>query len=929
MGRRRLRSRGEEPEGSDHTKTRDQSAPSRPRLVRSTDQLLPDDVTQSSRVTQWVNSSATSLVSPTSGRLKLKYIPIDITAYQEAGEGTFLLPSSPTSPLYSESLLESSLEDTSHSTARDKSQYKLATSGQSSQSTFLRPHSIFPGEASTAASTNQARAHLQSPDAHFSGLSSLLSAVKVHSNTSISPPRLRREKRLIPPPLKPKPLRIAKAPPTFREFLEARDHRTTGGLSSKMNQSSASLSSLDQSREDPHNAPRSAPSALAQAATTASASPQVNGSGPTNLSGLVCNVHRSTGKEPPPLVGATTTVLGDKLYVFGGRVLSRHRPQLIADLYELDLVKRHWSKLDTAGDVPPPRYFHSVCALGDTMLVCYGGMTPSPSPVPTSQSQGQPPQPEPQPEVVVAADIHIYDVSKKSWTQIPSTPDAPQGRYAHCAAILPSSAAFTSADAPRSAIHHNPPSTNPHAGTLGVRLDGTGGAEMVVVGGQDSSNHYIEQISVFNLRSLRWTATSTLGRSCGAYRSVVTPLTEMPANEIGQGAGVQQNAGQDETGSPMLIYSNYNFLDVKLELQIRSPDGHLSERAMSGDVSPPGLRFPNGGVINNHFVVSGTYLTSSKQEYALWALDLRDLSWARIDAGGSVFGQGSWNRGVLWNRRNTFVILGHRKRSLVDDYNHRRINFSHLCMVELEAFGLYENPVKAAPNSLSTSISAAPVSKRLDQDQSSNAASIPLFSSAASSLGQSLLSIPEIADMDLLSLDGYRIPVNSRLLSLRWGPYFNELLAASAASTHDTWSMSDAITLRPQMSSQASRNSAITITPSVTGKSSIHTTSTLTEDKVVPNSTAFSTHTQSATRQALKSLEAGPSTDPAGALPSSRPRTLYLPHTAQTIRLLVHYLYTASLPPFSPTSLSTPADSVLHPPARAALPDLRPPRSSD
>src|SRR2546423_9223818 len=135
-----------------------------------------------------------------------------------------------------------------------------------------------------------------------------------------------------------------------------------------MNQSSTSLSALDQSQDDGQSAPRST---VAQVGIPSSAGAQVSGSGPTNLSGLVCNVHRTTGREPHSLVGATTTILGDKLYVFGGRRLSRTRPQLTADLYELDLIRRHWTKLDTKGDVPPPRYFHSVCPLGDTKLVCY------------------------------------------------------------------------------------------------------------------------------------------------------------------------------------------------------------------------------------------------------------------------------------------------------------------------------------------------------------------------------------------------------------------------------------------------------------------------------------------------------------------------------------------------------------------------------
>jgi hypothetical protein len=190
-------------------------------------------------------------------------------------------------------------------------------------------------------------------------------------------------------------------------------------------------------------------------------------------------------------------------------------------------------KVDTSGDLPPPRYFHSVCPLGDTKLVCYGGMSPAPA-----QGQNQPvaasqnPQ-DVQPEVVVMSDIYIYDAPTKTWSFIP-TQDTPQGRYAHCATILPSSATFSSTNAASSALHHNPPGTNPNQGTIGVNIDGTGGAEMVVVGGQDSANHYIEQISVFNLRSLKWTSTQQLGKSCGAYRSVVAPLPGGVSSRLGK-----------------------------------------------------------------------------------------------------------------------------------------------------------------------------------------------------------------------------------------------------------------------------------------------------------------------------------------------------------------------------------------------------------
>ena len=701
-----------------------------------------------------------------------------------------------------------------------------------------------------------------------------------------------------------------------------------------MNGAQTSFSSSREGDEDTKdmNTPRSggvasaAPSPAQPTSAGSGTTPAAPANSSTHLSSLMCNVLRTTGREPHALVGATTTIIGDKLYVFGGKILSRTRAALTADLYELDLVRRHWTKLDTLGDTPPPRYFHSMCSLGDTKLVCYGGMSPATQPngqpVPPTTQNGQ----ENQPEVVVMSDIHIYDASTNTWTYIP-TQDTPQGRYAHCATILPSSATFSnSSNAPLSALQHNPSSENPNQGTIGVNIDGTGGAEMVIVGGQDSANHYIEQISVFNLRSLKWTRTQQLGKSCGAYRSVVAPLPGVVSSKIGKSTpktdsgsgGIAQDS--KDPSSSMLIYSNYNFLDVKLELQIRSADGTLTEKPMNGSFTPPGLRFPNGGVIGTNFVVSGTYLTSSKQEYALWALDLRTLTWSRIDAGGNVFGQGSWNRGVLWNRRNTFVILGNRKRSLVEDYNHRRLNFSHVCMVELEAFGLYDNPRKTTPMSGFVSASSPAPSISLPATPSGGAKQSPweaggrTLSSAASDLGALALASKELADMDILAVGGERIPINSRIIARRWGPYFIQLLR-EAAATQDG---NDAATLRPSNSSMSStlmyagssnqsRMSSITITNFSSHTSSLSTSTTIAERSESSPQAPGAAHGNGQPNNGVPPSAADLWSPPDASTlpPASRPRALYLPHTYLTIQSLLHFLYTSSLPP-STSPLCTP-----------------------
>jgi hypothetical protein len=434
---------------------------------------------------------------------------------------------------------------------------------------------------------------------------------------------------------------------------------------------------------------------------------------------------------------------------------------------------------------------------------------------------------------------------------------------------------------------------------------------MVVVGGQDGANHYIEQISVFNLRSLKWTSTQSLGKSCGAYRSVAAPLPPSISGKVGKAqvngsrSDGMNNSEPRETGSSMLIYSNYNFLDVKLELQIRAPDGSLTEKPMSGTYSPPGLRFPNGGVIDTHFVVSGTYLTSSKQEYALWALDLRTLVWSRIDAGGSVFSQGSWNRGVLWNRRNTFVILGNRKRSLVDDYNHRRINFSNVCMVELEAFGFYDNPRKISPLSGFISASSPYSGPGLVLARKAGYTAGGRFHSRASEeLGEKALAMRELADMDILCIGGERIPVNSRIVARRWGPYFVQLLREGAASQDGN----DAATLRSGLAGNP-RASAMTITPQ--SRSATETPTSMASTLTASNAVALGaerTGTPGGHRNQgddINPATVNTAPTPKSLAPNARPRCLYLPHTYLTVQALLHFLYTSSLPPVT-SPLCTP-----------------------
>lgn len=113
--------------------------------------------------------------------------------------------------------------------------------------------------------------------------------------------------------------------------------------------------------------------------------------------------------------------------------------------------------------------------------------------------------------------------------------------------------------------------------------------------------------------------------------------------------------------------------------------------SMTGSSFPPGLRFPTGAILGTHLIIAGTYLAHTYQSFSVWALDLVNRTWTRIDP-GSTLNSGSWFRSCLWAQANKFVIFGNRNGNLVEDYNRRLLSWEHVAVIDLEAFGIYQPP---------------------------------------------------------------------------------------------------------------------------------------------------------------------------------------------------------------------------------------------
>ncbi|KAI9255170.1 hypothetical protein BDA99DRAFT_518078 [Phascolomyces articulosus] len=467
-----------------------------------------------------------------------------------------------------------------------------------------------------------------------------------------------------------------------------------------------------------------------------------------SISGIITQVRVTSGEVPPPLVGASVTVVGDKVFVFAGRLVSSRK--MTNHMHVLDINSLVWTRHipPPDSDKPPkPRYFHSASVF-ENSIVMFGGMGYS-----RVSADG----------LCVLDDISVFDIETMSWRRQEIKPSlfAPRPRYAHLSSITEN--------------------------------------KLIIVGGQDMNNNYLGEINILDLKSWEWVQVKNLDKHVGAYRSIAIttpPGTRLPVmlkDNISNGgpdasfdmmeqaaaAAAAAGGGMDpkdvmsgnaaaggnhraslvrqygellqssQEPNPIYLYTNYNFADVKRELQLifspTSPSSTIEDCSsfMTGSVMPPGLRFPTGHTLGHHLILAGTYLSPQSHAYTIWSLNLGTLTWSRIET-GTVFGSGSWNKGVLHEDTNRLLVFGHQSRNLLEDYNHRQVNFDHLATVDLEAFGVYKLPKTTC-------------------------------SSLAQEMGLSLLNEPAVSDFRIITRENQSISVNSAVLCQRW-PYFADLM---------------------------------------------------------------------------------------------------------------------------------------------------------
>jgi hypothetical protein len=110
---------------------------------------------------------------------------------------------------------------------------------------------------------------------------------------------------------------------------------------------------------------------------------------------------------PAPRVAHAQVVVGDALYLFGGRQGITMEEKPLNDLWKFNLETNAWTDLTAAmtGAVPESRSFHKMLAIGAKLYVFAGCL-------PTGRS----------------ASLHCFDTETNAWTLLGETPEGLPGR---------------------------------------------------------------------------------------------------------------------------------------------------------------------------------------------------------------------------------------------------------------------------------------------------------------------------------------------------------------------------------------------------------------------------------------------------------------------------------------------------------------------
>ncbi|KAK9133426.1 hypothetical protein Scep_012954 [Stephania cephalantha] len=151
---------------------------------------------------------------------------------------------------------------------------------------------------------------------------------------------------------------------------------------------------------------------------------------------------------PSPRMGHTSSVVGDLVFVIGGR---GDPLKILNDVWMLDVDENEWRLLECAGSVFPPRHRHAAAVAGGSKIFIFGGLN----------------------NVTIFASMYVLDTESLRWNEVTVQGEWPTARHSHAMV--------------------------------------SNGSQLFMFGGYDGEKA-LDDLYSFNIRTYLWKKEKTVGR---------------------------------------------------------------------------------------------------------------------------------------------------------------------------------------------------------------------------------------------------------------------------------------------------------------------------------------------------------------------------------------------------------------------------------
>ncbi|KAF0691290.1 Aste57867_17468 [Aphanomyces stellatus] len=191
-----------------------------------------------------------------------------------------------------------------------------------------------------------------------------------------------------------------------------------------------------------------------------------------------CQV-KCEGKPPAPRYNHSATLIGNKMFVFGGK---GDKGVLFRDMYYLDLESWHWFSVNWTTESPSERFGHADLAVG-TKLVIFGGYSPlNPSDSTSDSVSDSNGQRRWDGSSKTYKDLWVFDTESFAWIKPKVTGTPPTPRHGHTMSLLEDG-----------------------------RILVFGGYMLQTSGGGDISGEYHKDVYTLDTETMAWTRPRTMG----------------------------------------------------------------------------------------------------------------------------------------------------------------------------------------------------------------------------------------------------------------------------------------------------------------------------------------------------------------------------------------------------------------------------------